>query len=79
MLFLSIDQKDEETWYDKQEQKDKDRHTYKDEDEDKKVLKNTKNMTPNSCSVLPEKFHPHVFTTALQCFEDAEIEVSLSE
>ena len=30
----------------------------------KKVLKNTKNMTPNSCSVRPEKFHPyacHVF------------------
>ena len=34
MIFLSIDQKDEETWYDKQEQKDKDRHTYKDKDED---------------------------------------------
>ena len=26
----------------------------------KKVLKNTKNMTPNSCSVRPEKFHPYV-------------------
>ena len=26
----------------------------------KKVLKNTKNMTPNSCSVRPEKFHPNV-------------------
>ena len=25
----------------------------------KKVLKNTKNMTPNSCSVRPEKFHPY--------------------
>ena len=32
MIFLSIDQKDEETWYDKQEQKYKDRHTDKDED-----------------------------------------------
>ena len=26
----------------------------------KKVLKNTKNMTPNSCSVRPEKFHPYM-------------------
>ena len=26
----------------------------------KKVLKNTKNMTPNSCSVRPEKFHPYI-------------------
>ena len=25
----------------------------------KKVLKNTKNMTPNSCSVRPEKFYPY--------------------
>ena len=25
----------------------------------KKVLKNTKNMTPNSSSVRPEKFHPY--------------------
>ena len=29
----------------------------------KKVLKNTKNMTPNSCSVRPEKFHPYMFKT----------------
>ena len=28
----------------------------------KKVLKNTKNMTPNSCSVRPEKFHPYTLT-----------------
>ena len=34
MIFLSIDEKDEETWYDKQEHKDKDSHTHKDEDED---------------------------------------------
>ena len=27
----------------------------------KKVLKNTKNMTPNSCSVRPEKFHPYTY------------------
>ena len=26
----------------------------------KKVLKNTTNMTPNSSSVRPEKFHPYV-------------------
>ena len=26
----------------------------------KKVLKNTKNMTPNSCSVRPEKFYPYI-------------------
>ena len=26
----------------------------------KKVLKNTKNMTSNSCSVRPEKFHPYI-------------------
>ena len=28
----------------------------------KKVLKNTKNMTSNSCSVRPEKFHPYTYT-----------------
>ena len=28
-------------------------------EETKKVLKNTKNMTPNSSSVRPEKFHPY--------------------
>ena len=32
----------------------------------KKVLKNTKNMTPNSCSVRPEKFHPYILGTT--CF-----------
>ena len=32
----------------------------------KKVLKNTKNMTPNSCSVRPEKFHPYT-NWKLQC------------
>ena len=28
----------------------------------KQVLKNTKNMTSNSCSVRPEKFHPYTYT-----------------
>ena len=32
----------------------------------KKVLKNTKNMTPNSCSVRPEKFHPYDYVTLFQ-------------
>ena len=48
----------------------------------KKVLKNTKNMTPNSCSVRPEKFHPYIFYVVLDVFfevltffsEEAEVE-----
>ena len=45
----------------------------------KKVLKNTKNMTPNSCSVRPEKFHPYMkqilhfknitFKSSYNCFK----------
>ena len=34
----------------------------------KKVLKNTKNMTPNSCSVRPEKFHPYTLLKKLFTF-----------
>ena len=33
----------------------------------KKVLKNTKNMTPNSCSVRPEKFHPYTYYISIYC------------
>ena len=37
----------------------------------KKVLKNTKNMTPNSCSVRPEKFHPYDQSQSpVACHED---------
>ena len=48
----------------------------------KKVLKNTKNMTPNSCSVRPEKFHPYKcykFSESCGSREIREIKISTSK